>query len=93
MDPLVKEKDVVEGLANGGKWIGQLERALTFLLVLSAQASAIGFVIAAKSILRFGEIKDSHQRKEAEYIIIGTLTSFGWALFIANLTKQVLSLW
>ncbi len=81
-----------KGLTNGGKWIGQLERALTFLLVLIGQYSAIGFLFAAKSILRFGEIKEPEHRKEAEYIIIGTFMSFGWALLIAVLTERILTL-
>ena len=91
--PLVDQIEDSTGLKNGGKWIGQLERALTFFFMLTGQTSAIGFLFAAKSILRFSEIKDPDQRKEAEYIIIGTFMSFGWALLIAYLTKQALGLW
>ena len=93
MKPIIAEvqNELSTGLKNGGKWIGQLERALTYLLVLSGNAGAIGFLFAAKSILRFGEIKDSEKRKEAEYIIIGTFMSFGWALFVSTLIKQWLS--
>lgn len=64
-----------------------MERALTYILVLSGNSSAIGFLFAAKSILRFGEIKEPGQQKEAEYIIIGTFASFGWALLVAILVK------
>lgn len=81
-----------KGLTNGGKWIGQLERALSFILIIFNQAGAIGFLFAAKSILRFGEIKNPDQRKDAEYIIIGTFMSFGWAILIANLTMKALEL-
>jgi hypothetical protein len=93
--PLVDQLDsnLSQGLRNGGKWIGQLERALTFLLVLTGQTTAIGFLFASKSILRFGEIKEPSQRKQSEYIIIGTLMSFGWALLVATLTDQALKLW
>jgi hypothetical protein len=42
------------------------------LLLLIDQPGGIGFLFAAKSILRFGEIKDSQHRKMAEYILIGT---------------------
>ncbi len=70
---------VVRGLTNGGRTIGQWERALIFLLVGVGQPGAIGFLIAAKSIFRFGELKDRENRMEAEYITIGTLMSFGWA--------------
>jgi len=78
------------GLANGGRWIGMLERALTFLLVVAGQYGAIGFLFAAKSILRFGEIKEPGQRKEVEYIIIGTFMSFGWALAVSMVTVWTL---
>lgn len=44
------------GFEKSGKIIGQLERAMIFIFVLSSQPSAIGFLIAAKSPLRFGEI-------------------------------------
>ncbi len=41
-------------------------------------------------ILRFGEIKDRENRMEAEYIIIGTLMSFGYGIFIAYVTQFLL---
>ena len=88
----IKDKES-NGLKNGGKTIGQLERMLTFFFVLTSQVSAIGFLFAAKSILRFGEIKDKDKRMEAEYIIIGTFMSFGWALIVSYLTNKALTLW
>lgn len=81
------------GLTNGGMYIGWLERFLAMLLVIIGQPSGIGFLIAAKSILRFGEIKDASHRKVAEYIIIGTFLSFGWAILIATLTQQAIRIW
>jgi hypothetical protein len=74
------------GFEKGGMIIGQLERALIFILTLTGQTAGIGFLIAAKSILRFGEAQDPSQRMDAEYIIIGTLMSFGWGILIAYLT-------
>jgi len=76
----------VRGLSNGGRVIGQLERVLIFMLIGLAQPVAIGFLVAAKSIFRFGELKDRDNRMEAEYITIGTLLSFGWALATSYLT-------
>lgn len=81
------------GLKLGGLYIGWLERILVMLLLLMDQPNGIGFLIAAKSILRFGEIKDASQRKVAEYIIIGTFLSFGWALLISALTQKALRYW
>lgn len=75
------------GLKNGGKVIGQLERSLIFLFILMGQLAGIGFLIAAKSVFRFGEVKDPRHRMEAEYIIIGTLMSFGYGMLIAYATK------
>lgn len=75
------------GFENGGKVIGYLERSLIFLFILAEQPGGIGFLIAAKSILRFGEVKDQQNRMEAEYIIIGTLMSFGYGILIAYVTK------
>jgi hypothetical protein len=76
----------VNGLKEGGKWIGILERALVFIFVFSNQYAAIGILVAAKSILRFGEVKDNSNRMEAEYIIIGTLTSILFAILVGIVT-------
>jgi hypothetical protein len=85
--------DGIQGLTQGGKYIGWLERILVMLLLLINQPNGVGFLIAAKSVLRFGEIKDTSQRKVAEYIIIGTFLSFGWALLISVLTQKALKYW
>jgi hypothetical protein len=77
------------GLPGGGRAIGHLERALIFLLILTGQAGGIGFLIAAKSVLRFGAVSDD--RKFSEYVITGTLASFGWAIAIAGATVWMLA--
>jgi len=81
-----------QGFARGGRLIGQLERALILLFVLMDQPSGVGFLIAAKSLLRFGEVREGANRMEAEYIIIGTLASFLFGLMIAYGTRWILSL-
>lgn len=63
---------------NTGKLIGNIERILLFILILFDNLTAIGFVIAAKSIARFEELK---HKKFAEYYLIGTLTSTLIAIF------------
>lgn len=75
------------GLADGGYYIGLLERTVVFLLVIANQIGGIGFLVAAKSVLRFGI---SQERKTSEYVIIGTLASFAWALVAAFLTRVAL---
>lgn len=69
-------------LSEAGKWIGVFERILVLTFVIYNHFEGIGFLIAAKSILRFNDIKGDHMRKEAEYVLIGTLMSF--ALSIAT---------
>lgn len=83
--------DRLRGMRDGGRTIGQLERALIFVFVLIDQFSAIGFLIAAKSIFRFGELRERSNRLEAEYIIIGTLISFLWAIVVALLTRMLIA--
>ena len=78
------------GFEDGGRIIGQLERALIFFFVLTGQMGSIGFLIAAKSVFRFGELKEHDNRMEAEYILIGTMMSFGFALLAAYLTRRLL---
>jgi hypothetical protein len=69
-----------DGLEDGGRIIGLLERGVIFVLILARQYEAIGFLIAAKSILRFSTVAES--RAVSEYVIIGTLASFGWAIAV-----------
>ncbi len=89
---LKNKNGFVKGLSNGGMWIGWLERFLIMLLYLTGQGLGIGFLIAAKSILRYGEVKDQKDKMQAEYIIIGTLTSFGFGILTAFLTSYFLML-
>jgi hypothetical protein len=68
-------------LQNAGKYIGILERLFVFTFVITDNWEAVGFLIAAKSIFRFGDLTTARDRKLTEYILIGTLTSFGIAMF------------
>jgi hypothetical protein len=70
------------GLANAGKTIGILERWLILIFILINQFNAVDFLIAAKSILRFADIRNAPDRKMAEYILIGTMMSFLFAIII-----------
>ncbi len=87
MDPLAAHAPA--GLPNGGRAIGNLERGLIFLLILTGQAQSIGFLIAAKSVLRFGSI--SNEKEASEYVIIGTLASFSWAIAVSFATIALLA--
>lgn len=67
-------------LQDAGKLIGILERLLVFTFVVIGKWEGIGFMLAAKSIFRFGDLKDGKDRKLTEYVLIGTLLSFGLAI-------------
>ena len=57
---------------------------LIFLFIFIGQPAGIGFLVAAKSILRFEEAR---QQKLAEYVLIGTLLSFSLAVALAAATQ------
>ena len=54
------------------------------------QIMVIGFLLAAKSVFRFGNLNNPSEQKKTEYIIIGTLISFSTAIFIGLLIKYIL---
>lgn len=78
-----------DSLENAGRYIGILERLFVFVFVVSNSWEGIGFLIAAKSIFRFGDLKESSDLKLTEYILIGTLLSFGIAFGIGLLCLQL----
>ncbi|WP_272148622.1 DUF3307 domain-containing protein [Tenacibaculum aiptasiae] len=91
MSKWVLEEDKSEdSLENAGKYIGILERFFVFGFILLNQWSAIGLLIAAKSVFRFGDLSRAKDRKLTEYILIGTLISFGLAISI-GLAYQYIS--
>lgn len=70
-------------LQNAGKFIGILERLLIYIFVLTNHLEAVGFLLAAKSIFRFGDLKEGNDLKLTEYVLIGTLLSFGIAVAVS----------
>jgi hypothetical protein len=81
--------NVSTSLPDAGKFIGFLERILVFTFVVYNHWEAVGFLLAAKSVFRFGNLKESHDRKLTEYVLIGTLLSFGIALAVAILVSTI----
>ena len=69
-----------ESLEEAGSYIGVLERLLVFLFIVTDHWEGVGFLIAAKSIFRFGDLSKARNRKLTEYVLIGTLLSFGFAI-------------
>ena len=78
-----------KSIDGAGKYIGMLERLLVFGFVVANIWSAVGFLIAAKSVFRFGDLTGGKDRKLTEYVLIGTLLSFGLAI-LAGVTYKVL---
>lgn len=79
-----------KSLPKAGQWIGYLERILIMVFILSGYMEGIGFLLAAKSVFRFGELKDNKELSMTEYVLIGTLSSFVVAIVIGFLVKYSL---
>ena len=79
-------------LVNAGEFIGMLERLFVFAAVVSGHVEVIGFLLAAKSIFRFGDLRQARDRKLTEYIMIGTLSSFALAAFTGIVFLKLLPL-
>jgi hypothetical protein len=76
-------------LEHAGAYIGILERLFVFLFVVLQFWEGIGFLLAAKSIFRFGDLSRSKDRKLTEYVLIGSLISFGLAMLIGLLYLKI----
>lgn len=76
-----------QSLANAGRWIGYLERTMILTFVLTGHFAAVGFLLAAKSIFRIGDLRPGRNLKLTEYILIGTFSSF----FIAIIAGLIIN--
>ena len=50
----------------------------------------IGFLLAAKSIFRFGELTKPREVKITEYVMIGTFSSFAIAIILGAFALAVI---
>ena len=71
-----------------GATIGVLERLLIVTFILVGAESAIGLVVAAKTIARFRQLDD---RDFAEYYLLGTLASVSVAIVTGLVARAALS--
>ena len=69
-------------LALAGQSIGMIERVLMLSFILLDQFAGLGFLLAAKSVFRFGDLSASKDKKLTEYVMLGTLLSVSVTLFI-----------
>ncbi|WP_370978298.1 DUF3307 domain-containing protein [Agaribacterium sp. ZY112] len=70
-----EENESTKGLISGGEVIGYLERTLILTFTITGQFTVIGFVLAAKSIFRFGDLNNTKNHKLTEYVLLGSLLS------------------
>uniref|UniRef100_Q021K5 Uncharacterized protein n=1 Tax=Solibacter usitatus (strain Ellin6076) TaxID=234267 RepID=Q021K5_SOLUE len=76
--------DTVE--LNHGRLIGNIERLILVLFVANGQYTALAFFFAAKGLIRS---KDVERRAWADYLILGSLTSFLVAVVAGLLIQAV----
>tara|TARA_B100000809_G_scaffold118758_1_gene117090 strand:+ start:63135 stop:63845 length:711 start_codon:yes stop_codon:yes gene_type:complete len=86
----LEEDNTDDSLQNAGMYIGVLERLFVFGFIILNQWSAIGLLIAAKSVFRFGDLSRAKDRKLTEYMLIGSLVSFGLSILIGLLYKYLI---
>jgi hypothetical protein len=84
---------VIESLKNAGEWIGFLERLLILIFILLGKWEGVGFLLAAKSVFRFGDLKEPKETKLTEYVVIGTFLSFFIAIVTGIITTRLLTLY
>ena len=80
----------LQGMPNAGKWIGYIERVLVLTFVITGNIEAVGFLLAAKSIFRFGDLNKAREIKITEYVLLGTLSSFSIALLIGFMINMLI---
>ena len=68
-----ENEEIKENIKGAGEIIGYMERLLMAIFFCLGQYTAVGFIIAAKSIARYDKI--SKKGAFAEYYLIGTLYS------------------
>lgn len=73
---------------NAGALIGTIERWLILIFVYLQRYDALGLLIAAKSIIRFGD----KETAKTEYVLAGTLLSILIAVLAGILVRGVLTL-
>lgn len=69
-----------KSLPKAGEWIGYLERILILTFILTNNVEGVGFLLTAKSVFRFGELREAKDIRTTEYVLVGTFSSFTIAI-------------
>ncbi|MBX9784342.1 MAG: DUF3307 domain-containing protein [Chitinophagaceae bacterium] len=80
---------ITDSLKDAGKWIGMLERIIILSCILAGRYEGVGILIAAKSVLRFNDLKGEHSQRQTEYVLIGTLLSFITGIVSGTILKLI----
>lgn len=80
-----------ETLFDAGLLIGIMERLMIVFFILAGFLEGIGFLLAAKSIFRFGDLTNAKDTKFTEYVLVGTLASFLIAMAVGFALQHALS--
>ncbi|MCF0166371.1 MAG: DUF3307 domain-containing protein, partial [Bacteroidales bacterium] len=78
-----------QSLPNAGEWIGYIERVLILSFVLIGNIEGVGFLLAAKSVFRFGELNKAKEIRTTEYVLIGTFASFAIAILTGIIVNHI----
>lgn len=89
LNKIIPDKNKKSGNLNVSAWIGILERLLILIFIVAGQFSALGFLIAAKSVFRFNDTREDGNKK-AEYFLLGTLVSFTLAILVGLIVKWLI---
>lgn len=74
-------------LPRAGRMIGWTERFLVVTLIGAGYGEPVGWLLAAKTAMRYPEIKDASTGRLGEYFFIGTLLSISIAV-VAGMTLR-----
>ncbi|MEO2280747.1 DUF3307 domain-containing protein [Pseudoalteromonas pernae] len=74
-------------LPQAGHSIGLLERTLMLTFILIDELAGVGFVLAAKSVFRFGDLTNAKEKHLTEYVMLGTLLSVVFTMAIGLLAR------
>ncbi len=75
-------------LLKRGRLIGVLERAVLFVVLVAGSYEALGFIVAAKSLIRSRDFEGD--RDLTEYFLIGSLASVAVAVATGTTARYLL---
>lgn len=81
--------DAEDNFYKGGTYIGYLERILALTFILAGCWEGVGFLLAAKSIFRFGDLQNKKDVSRTEYVLVGTFLSFSVPVVVGLIVNKL----